>query len=158
MNTGSEAIDRMKHSFMKTDGTYEFPNSLEGDILKIAKKEINEFLEENKRKNIFNVLHDAGYIVSIVNTAWYTKTSPPIWCHLYRGELSEREYKLVDTMVQKILDEEGLTAPNGYHAMSGNLRMLYGQDNIDRQVKEIHDSGRPCGLIWHLELQYRRDF
>lgn len=31
-----EIIDRMHHMYLQTDGTIEFPNSFEGDLLKIA--------------------------------------------------------------------------------------------------------------------------
>ncbi len=33
-----EILNRMKHFYMKTDGSYEFPNSVEGDLLKMVYK------------------------------------------------------------------------------------------------------------------------
>ena len=33
-----EIKDRLKHFYGKTDGTYSFPNSLEGDMLKMVLK------------------------------------------------------------------------------------------------------------------------
>jgi len=125
--------------------------------LKKAHEE-NQLLK-NERRNILKILYDAGYVVLIVNTEYnLVRSGKPNWGSLYQGELSKRECRLVDAMVQKFLDEEGITAPNGYHVISGNFRTLYGQDNIDRQIKDIKDSGLPCGLIWHLELRYRKDF
>lgn len=41
----SEALDRMKYFYGMTDGNYRFPNSAEGDLLKICLKEIKELLE-----------------------------------------------------------------------------------------------------------------
>ena len=32
----AEIEDRLKHFYMKTDGTYEFPNSKEGDLLSMV--------------------------------------------------------------------------------------------------------------------------
>ena len=33
-------LDHLKHAYMQTNGTYKFPNSREGDMLKQAKKEL----------------------------------------------------------------------------------------------------------------------
>ena len=48
MNSGSEALDRMKYFYGQIDGTYKFPNSAEGDLLKICLKEIAELRERIK--------------------------------------------------------------------------------------------------------------
>jgi len=39
-------LENLHHSFAQTDGTYRFPNSLEGDLLKQAKKEIEQLLKK----------------------------------------------------------------------------------------------------------------
>jgi hypothetical protein len=44
---GSIALEHMHHAYAKTDGTYDFPNSREGDILKQAKKELEQLLERS---------------------------------------------------------------------------------------------------------------
>ena len=36
----SEFQDRLHHFYRQTDGTLKFPNSLEGDMLRIAEKEV----------------------------------------------------------------------------------------------------------------------
>ena len=36
-----EIIDRIEYQYLKLDGTLEFPNSFEGDLLKIVYKSIN---------------------------------------------------------------------------------------------------------------------
>lgn len=36
----SEFLDRCNHFYLQTDGSYDFPNSCEGDLLRIALKEI----------------------------------------------------------------------------------------------------------------------
>ena len=38
----SIALGHMHHAYAQTDGTYKFPDSREGDILKQAKKELEE--------------------------------------------------------------------------------------------------------------------
>ena len=38
----SIALGHIQHAYMQTDGSYNFPNSREGDILKQAKAEIEE--------------------------------------------------------------------------------------------------------------------
>ena len=35
-------LDNLHHAYAQTDGSYDFPNSREGDMLKQAKKEIEE--------------------------------------------------------------------------------------------------------------------
>ncbi len=35
-------LANLHHSYAQTDGTYKFPNSLEGDLLKTAMKEITQ--------------------------------------------------------------------------------------------------------------------
>ena len=47
--SGSEALDRMHYMYLRTDGSMQFPNSFEGDVLKIAYNEIIMC-----RKNIYN--------------------------------------------------------------------------------------------------------
>jgi hypothetical protein len=36
-----EILDRMNHFYLQTDGTYKWPNSAEGDLLKMAHKLIS---------------------------------------------------------------------------------------------------------------------
>ena len=42
---GSVALEHMHHAYAKTDGTYDFPNSREGDILRRCKKELEHLIE-----------------------------------------------------------------------------------------------------------------
>jgi len=66
-NINSEALDRMKYFFMKTDGTYEFPNSLEGDLLKICKREIEaKNSSDNDKKQ--QSLERAKYLLESLDT------------------------------------------------------------------------------------------
>ena len=44
---GSVALEHMHHAYAKTDGTYDFPNSREGDILRRCKKELEYLLERS---------------------------------------------------------------------------------------------------------------
>ena len=41
-------LEHLHHAYAQTDGTYWFPNSREGDMLKQAKKEIEELEAEVK--------------------------------------------------------------------------------------------------------------
>ena len=38
----SESLDRIDYFYKQTDGTYNFPNSAEGDLLRIAQQEIRD--------------------------------------------------------------------------------------------------------------------
>lgn len=40
-------LSNLHHAYAQTDGTYAFPNSREGDMLKTAKREIEELLTIN---------------------------------------------------------------------------------------------------------------
>jgi hypothetical protein len=44
-------LSNLHYFYAKTDGTYAFPNSSEGDLLKTAKKEIEEYEKEIARLN-----------------------------------------------------------------------------------------------------------
>lgn len=44
---GSIALEHMHHAYAKTDGTYDFPNSREGDILRRCKKELEELIKRS---------------------------------------------------------------------------------------------------------------
>jgi hypothetical protein len=44
-------LSNLHYFYAKTDGTYAFPNSNEGDLLKTAKKEIEEYEKEIARLN-----------------------------------------------------------------------------------------------------------
>lgn len=46
MNNKSVFLSNLFYFYAKTDGTYAFPNSSEGDLLKTAKKEIEEYEKE----------------------------------------------------------------------------------------------------------------
>lgn len=48
-------LSNLHYFYAKTDGTYEFPNSAEGDLLKQAKKEIEAFYTH--RKALQPVIH-----------------------------------------------------------------------------------------------------
>ncbi len=39
-------LENIHHAYAQTDGAYDFPNSREGDLLRLAKKEIEELLNE----------------------------------------------------------------------------------------------------------------
>jgi hypothetical protein len=42
MDHRSATLSNLHHAYAQTDGTYAFPNSREGDMLKQAKKEIEQ--------------------------------------------------------------------------------------------------------------------
>ncbi len=44
-------LSNIHHAYAQTDGTYDFPNSLEGDLLKQAKKEIELLLKDKDKRN-----------------------------------------------------------------------------------------------------------
>jgi len=46
----SEFLNRCNYFYLKLDGTYDFPNSKEGDLLKIGMKEIEFLLELFKQQ------------------------------------------------------------------------------------------------------------
>lgn len=49
----STFLSNIHHAYAQTDGTYKFPNSLEGDMLKQAKKEImKKTIETNTTINV----------------------------------------------------------------------------------------------------------
>jgi hypothetical protein len=51
-------LDNLHHAYAQTDGSYDFPNSREGDMLKQAKKEIEEkdkTIAELKRASLRNM-------------------------------------------------------------------------------------------------------
>ena len=54
MDKRQEFLDRCTHFYLQTDGTYKWPNSCEGDLLKMAHKKFTEQLEE-KMASIFNI-------------------------------------------------------------------------------------------------------
>lgn len=62
-----EIGDRFQHFYMQLDGSYNFPNSLEGDLLKMTHKMLN--LMEKKDQPTFVVgeyyADDHGHIVRI---------------------------------------------------------------------------------------------
>lgn len=39
-------LENLHHAYARTDGTYAFPNSREGDMLRTAKREIETLLSE----------------------------------------------------------------------------------------------------------------
>lgn len=41
-----ELKNRLQYFYLKIDGTYDFPNSAEGDILRMTLKLLNEILKE----------------------------------------------------------------------------------------------------------------
>lgn len=44
--TDSVFLSNLHHAYAQTDGTYAFPNSREGDMLRTAKREIETLLSE----------------------------------------------------------------------------------------------------------------
>ncbi len=48
-------LENIHHAYAQTDGTYAFPNSREGDLLRLAKKEIEELLHELAKHKHVNV-------------------------------------------------------------------------------------------------------
>ena len=50
-------LSNIHHAFAQTDGTYSFPNSLLGDLIKTAKREIETLEKENQklRKSLENI-------------------------------------------------------------------------------------------------------
>ena len=48
-------LANLNYFFAQTDGSYKFPNSAEGDLLKRAKFEIESLLEENNRLKNENI-------------------------------------------------------------------------------------------------------
>lgn len=53
-------LSNLHYFYAKTDGTYEFPNSAEGDLLKQAKKEIEAFYtQENINEVICKAVEEA---------------------------------------------------------------------------------------------------
>ena len=54
MNNKSVFLSNLFYFYAKTDGTYTFPNSSEGDLLKTAKKEIEEL--EYFRRDVSKIL------------------------------------------------------------------------------------------------------
>lgn len=48
-NSDSPFLQGVDHSYLQTDGTYMWPNSREGDLLREAKKEIDELRKELRR-------------------------------------------------------------------------------------------------------------
>jgi hypothetical protein len=58
----SIALGHMHHAYAQTDGTYKFPDSREGDILKQAKKELEEL--EALNRNLKESLDGAAIDVS----------------------------------------------------------------------------------------------
>lgn len=47
---GSVFLANLHHAYAQTDGTYKFPNSREGDMLKRAKQEIESLLFDESEK------------------------------------------------------------------------------------------------------------
>lgn len=45
-NGGSVFLSNIHHAYAQTDGSYRFPNSREGDLLKTAKREIEALYRE----------------------------------------------------------------------------------------------------------------
>lgn len=69
MDHRSVFLENIHHAFAQTDGTYKFPNSLEGDLLKRAKKEIEQLLKtidelspSNKGTNKLSMLDDLSML------------------------------------------------------------------------------------------------
>ncbi len=56
--SSSSFLQDVHHDFAQTDGTYAWPNSRDGDMLKKAKKEIESLMAETK-------LADAMYKVTV---------------------------------------------------------------------------------------------
>ena len=50
-NKSSVFLSNLHHAYAQTDGTYAFPNSLEGDLLKQAKKEIEDLRSEKENED-----------------------------------------------------------------------------------------------------------
>lgn len=48
-NGKSEFINRVNYAYLQTDGTIKYPNSYDGDALKIGYREIEELHEQIKR-------------------------------------------------------------------------------------------------------------
>lgn len=96
---------------------------------------------------------DNGHQLSIDQKA-FTKEDLinefPKWEDLHYIHISDCE--AADAFVRENLDQP-LMAPNGYHKLGGTLRDLYGQENIDRQCKQIIDSDPSAGLVTFLSVR-----
>lgn len=52
MNNTSAFLSHLHHAYAQTDGTYAFPNSREGDMLKQGKREIDALLASHNRLRV----------------------------------------------------------------------------------------------------------
>lgn len=74
------------------------------------------------------------------------KTDPPTWESLhYDGISDQEERKLADDTMEQAL--------NNPIMFNGDPRFIYGQENIDRQIKEIFDKKLKCALIWFYRIK-----
>ena len=59
-------LSNIHHAYAQTDGTYKFPNSQEGDMLKQAKKEIEELQNWKKQQTSVESEWDAQKVGKIL--------------------------------------------------------------------------------------------
>ena len=85
-------LSNLHYFYAKTDGTYEFPNSKDGDLLKQAKKEIEAFYtSENIHEVICRAVEDAlerRIPKQIVMHLTYSKVEAP---HCPQGAVQVKE-------------------------------------------------------------------
>lgn len=56
-------LSNLHYFYAKTDGTYEFPNNTEGDLLKQAKKEIEAFYTSEKLIGMLDMSYSATCLI-----------------------------------------------------------------------------------------------
>ena len=111
--------------------------------------------DRQRQSVLVKKLYDAGYLFSLDSKAFNKKgliENPPIHDELFFIDIPKSEHRLIKIIVEEFIDEP-LMAPNGFHVLSGSMRILYGQENIDRQIKEIIGNEMPCGLIWYFNVK-----
>ena len=62
IKNNSVFLSNLHHAYAQTDGTYKFPNSREGDMLKQAKKELEAALERLEPESTDTIINSKSSI------------------------------------------------------------------------------------------------
>lgn len=84
----STFLSNLHHFCAQTDGSYDFPNSQEGDLLKTAKKEIEELNQQIEQTK--EILQNPHYIFINTMRGTIAKMSDAdvksVYYHLFKNE------------------------------------------------------------------------
>jgi hypothetical protein len=96
----------------------------------------------HKLKYKFSVESKSFKVNELENIKWDDLHYPP--------NVTDEERSEIDKLVDEHLRHQQVAA--GQFTFSGTYDFILGQENVDRQVRSIKESGLRVGLIWHVKV------